>query len=435
MSIEITNIEKTVKILSQHGKEIAVVKNPEYVHPEYELYPLAEKTTKPVSKLLAAVMDMDGTTTTTEELCIHSLEFMIRKMSGHKTNDQWSGLDQVKDYPYIIGNSTTKHVEFLIDKYQSQFNYDLIINEFIESVSWTVNKGKDEQRKKESLADLKHFGLKPKNSNSDLNKSLTQAKKLSKSDLVKIGINIYYARYHQILEKIRKGNGHKVSLEIFGDSSKQLISPMPGVLLFLALIKGWLDDEVIKFSKDVIENYKIKSGRIFKGDNEKVNTSLLKLSRYFKSNPCKVGVVTSSIFYEADIVMIEVFKLLSTQIDNLDLSSRKKDLLKEKFSHYNNVYDSFVTASDSSEIRLKPHRDLYSIALHQLGVGKNNFDKVIGFEDSESGTVAIRAAGIGLCIAVPFAQTSGHNLQAASFICNGGLPETILDKNIFLQID
>ncbi len=227
----------------------------------------------------------------------------------------------------------------------------------------------------------------------------------------------------------------KYLLEIFGDSSKQLISPMPGVFVFLSLIKGWLNDGVTKFSEVLIEDYKIKSGNIFNGNTDKVNESLGKLSRFFKSNPLKVGVVTSSIFYEADIVMTEVFKSLTNQIDELKLSNEKNDFLKEKFSQYNNVYDSFVTASDSSEIRLKPHRDLYSIALHQLGISKSNFDKVIGFEDSESGTVSIRAAGIGLCIAVPFAQTSGHNLQAASFVCNGGLPETILDKNIFLQID
>jgi beta-phosphoglucomutase-like phosphatase (HAD superfamily) len=70
---------------------------------------------------------------------------------------------------------------------------------------------------------------------------------------------------------------------------------------------------------------------------------------------------------------------------------------------------------------LKPHRDLYSIALHKLNVSqKTTLSKVIGFEDSESGTIAIRAAGIGKCIAVPFAETSGHNLDAATHICNDG---------------
>ena len=92
-----------------------------------------------------------------------------------------------------------------------------------------------------------------------------------------------------------------------------------------------------------------------------------------------------------------------------------------------------ITASDSNEIRLKPHRDLYSIALHKLGVPKNKFKHVIGFEDSESGSIAIRAAGIGLSVAVPFAQTSGHNMNTAAYICKNGLPEVILKHNLFLK--
>jgi beta-phosphoglucomutase-like phosphatase (HAD superfamily) len=99
--------------------------------------------------------------------------------------------------------------------------------------------------------------------------------------------------------------------------------------------------------------------------------------------------------------------------------------------HYRNTYDAFITASDSTEIRLKPHRDLYSIALHQMNVPVKDFGNVIGFEDSESGTIAIRAAGIGRCIAVPFAQTKGHNFEAATLVCAGGVPEVVLEHNVF----
>ena len=108
-------------------------------------------------------------------------------------------------------------------------------------------------------------------------------------------------------------------------------------------------------------------------------------------------------------------------------------MIIDKFETYQKYYDGFVTASDSNEIRLKPHRDLYSIALHKLAVPKNDFNKVIGFEDSESGTIAIRAAGIGRAVAVPFAKTEGHNLDAASYISKGGLPEIILKQNLFLS--
>jgi beta-phosphoglucomutase-like phosphatase (HAD superfamily) len=433
MSIEITDFKGASKIINKQGREFALVKNPEYVFPEFEIYTLAEKIAKPVERLSAVVMDMDGTTTTTEELCIHSLEFMIRKMGGLISKTEWEGLDAIEDYPNIIGNSTTKHVEFLVNKYKSTFKSELIVKEFIESAKWTIGQGKDVQRKKEVETNLKYFGL---NLNEESKSDVASAvRKFSTNDLVKIGIDIYYARYHQILEEIKKGSGHKVSKEIFDDYSKQLISPMPGVLVFLSLVKGWFGDEITSVTDQLLSDYKEKAGIVFNSKNtDQIKNNLLKLSNVFSADALKVGVVTSSIFYEADIVMTEVFKCLTEQVDNLNLSKTKRDFLRDKFSHYNNVYDSFVTASDSSEIRLKPHRDLYSIALHQLGINKDKFNEVAGFEDSESGAVAIRAAGIGLCVAVPFAQTAGHNLNAASYISMGGLPEVILAQNIFLQI-
>ena len=128
-----------------------------------------------------------------------------------------------------------------------------------------------------------------------------------------------------------------------------------------------------------------------------------------------------------------MLRLLQEQVAAWPVAQAKREHLLEKFSSYLNVFDSVITASDSSEIRLKPHRDLYSLALHQLGIPKEDFDKVIGFEDSESGTIAIRAAGIGLCVAVPFADTQGHRLDYASLVLQGGLPEAILRHHLFLS--
>ena len=125
--------------------------------------------------------------------------------------------------------------------------------------------------------------------------------------------------------------------------------------------------------------------------------------------------------------------VLVDQIGDWPVSKGKKEFLLHKFSDYKNVYDGLVTASDSSEIRLKPHRDLYSIALHQLGIEPKNFKNVIGFEDSESGTIAIRAAGVGLCCAVPFTDTSFHDFQAASYVLKNGLPEAIIKHNVFVK--
>jgi hypothetical protein len=160
---------------------------------------------------------------------------------------------------------------------------------------------------------------------------------------------------------------------------------------------------------------------------------LQQLATRFEQSPVKIAVVTSSIKYEADIVLTEIFKVFREQIKKMPLKEAVIEELIEHFSDHNLFYDAVVTASDSSEIRLKPHRDLYSLALHRLAVPTEKFDEVIGFEDSESGNLAIRAAGVGMAVAVPFAQTAGHNLNSASYIAKGGIPEVIFKKHLFLH--
>ncbi len=449
----IINKEEAKILLDEFGSQFAVVQNPDYVHPSFELYPLAEKSKGELDRLTAAVMDMDGTTTTTEELCIHSLEFMVRKMSGKLLPEQWIGLDSKEDYPNIIGNSTTKHVEYLINKYENAFVKNEIINSFLEAALWTVFVGQDESRREEVKNNLRYFGLSAvlvdkltkelveddvylnqNLLNSISKKYLPKFPEFKFNDLVRVGIDIYYARYHQILERIKHGESEKVSTEIFNDANRRLIEPMPAVSIFLPLIKGWLGNEAGRLSDELVKYYREKTGKELstveaEGLAEKLNI----LSAHFQEHPSKVSVVTSSIYYEAEIVLAEVFNVMSSQIASFNLSDDFKTFLLEKFADPQNYYDAIVSASDSSEMRLKPHRDLYSIALHRLGIPKNEFKNVIGFEDIESGNVAIRAAGIGLAVAVPFAQTSGHNLESASYICHGGLAEVIIKHNCFLR--
>jgi beta-phosphoglucomutase-like phosphatase (HAD superfamily) len=131
-------------------------------------------------------------------------------------------------------------------------------------------------------------------------------------------------------------------------------------------------------------------------------------------------------------VLNEVFRVIREEAAGWPLPQERRDFLLERFRHPDRVYDARITASDSSEIRLKPHRDLYAIALHALGVLPEAFHRVIGFEDSESGTIAIRAAGISLCCALPFAMTKDHEFGAATQVCRGGMPEVILEKSFFL---
>lgn len=444
------------EFLKQLGNEFTTIQNPSYIYPNYEVVPLAPKLTNPSKKIMAVVMDMDGTTTTTEELCIHSLEFMVRKITGRMNKSIWKGLDHHRDYPHIIGNSTTKHVEYLIRAYQKFIKLDELKSSYIFAALWTLLVGKDESRKEEIKTNLSSLGcsallkdecylrtLKNKKFQSDfsrLEKFFVEnysdnLKFDSSSKIVRAGIDIYYQRYHEILLEITKGKSSKIAYELLGNKNKHLIEPLPGVAVFLALIKGLLGKEAGKLSSLLIEQFYLKNPKAKdKFNPNDVEKNLTKLSSYFSAHPCKVAVVTSSIFYEANIVLTEVFRLLKNEVMNWDISTERKNKIIQKFESYETFYDGFVTASDSNEIRLKPHRDLYSIALHKLAVTKNDFNNIIGFEDSESGTIAIRAAGIGRAIAVPFSKTEGHNLDAACFIAKGGLPEIILKKNIYLEL-
>ncbi len=439
----ITNLDTVIRTFSAHEGEFAEVKNPSYIFPAVEYYPLA-KPLKKISQLRAALMDMDGTTTTTEVLCIYSLEMMVRRMSHLLTKEQWHGIDHTLDLAHIIGNSTTKHVEYLLKKYESLLKVEHVADEFIIASQWTILHGMDAQRKAEVIQNLKKLNI--GGALADIRNNMNQellidkwAKEIPHPDfsmLVNLGIDIYYETYHRILALLKEGKSDEVRQQVFGEtgSKENLISPMPGIPVLIPLIKGWLGDEASLLADELIADYEKSTGKVLiSSEKYKLTLQLKNMGSYFESNPVRLGLVTSSIFYEADIVIQEVISVMVGVIKRSSLSKAKKSFILESYKDYHQIYDAFVTASDSSEIRLKPHRDLYSIALHKAGLMPEDFDKVIGFEDSQSGTVAIRAAGIGCCIAVPFAQTLSHNLEAASHVLPGGVPEAVFDFSLFLE--
>lgn len=434
--------EAAIKTIRSHQGEFAEVKNPSYVYPPVEYYPMA-RPLKKVSELKAALMDMDGTTTTTEVLCIYSLEMMVRRMSGLLNKSQWQGVDHEKDLPFIIGNSTTNHVEYLLHKYGGLLNQNQIAKEFLLAAHWTLTHGMDEQRKAEVIQNLRKLNLNVvigeiHNGISEeelIKRYSSQITELNFTMQVNLGIDIYYETYHRILSKLKQGKSREVRLQVFGnaESDENLISPMPGIPFLIPLLKGWLGEEAGCMVNELFFEYETATGKVLTIPHKQdLARKITEMGIAFEKQPVKLGLVTSSIFYEADIVIREVLEVMKTVIERSSLSSSRKEKILNAYEDYHNVYDAFVTATDSSEIRLKPHRDLYSIALHRAGLMPEDFDRVVGFEDSQSGTVAIRAAGIGCCVAVPFAQTSGHNLEAATHILPAGVPEAIIDHNLFL---
>lgn len=450
---KILNSEQVKEIVPRLGEEFVLIENPNYIFSKFDICPLAPKIVEKRDRIVAVVQDMDGTTTTTETLCLHSLEMMVRHFTGRHSREQWDGLDRIRDYPHIIGNSTTKHVEYLIKSYQKDADPESFRRAYLRAAVITMAFGQDKGRKREVLSNLKNFqvtellsenevlkwqktvdGANEIHLPGEVEKLLDRyAKKLELSsftDQVRAAIDIYYQRYHEILFYIEHGKS-EILRSILPEDDRNLIEPMSGVAVFLSTVKGWLGEELDRFFDEfyrilVVNPNEEKSSLILSEEKLKA------IGRYFEENPIKVAIVTSSIAYEARIVLTQLFKVIQKQIASWKISDNRKKLLIDRFQSYRNVFDVVVTASDSSEIRLKPHRDLYSLALHQLGIAKEDFDKVIGFEDSESGTIAIRAAGIGLCVAVPFSDTQGHRLDYASYVLPGGIPEAMIKHEFFL---
>ncbi|MDZ7797095.1 MAG: hypothetical protein U5N56_08635 [Candidatus Marinimicrobia bacterium] len=424
-------------------EEYALVANPEGMYPAAEILPLAARNPTP-DDLHTVVSDMDGTATTTENLCLHSLEYMLRKITDRMDPERWKGLDRKSDYPHIIGNSTTRHVEYLLERYKDPISDNAFAVAFLEAVVWFEHYGKDRQRLDEVRLNCRM------SASQDLLVELQncpwsagpqflqdQAKKVSldtPAKKVRAAVDIYYRRYHEILMAINTNAAVPENAMLGEISRDSLILPMPGLAFFLLLIKGFLDNaDVLKMLPRLKKDYYEKSGREYRETDETIAAKLYSLSKRFREKPLRLALVTSSISYEADIVMRQVFRKMYRDCENWPLKDQKIRHLLTAFRDYRELYDVVVTASDSHEIRLKPHRDLYSIALNRMHVNRENLDAVIGFEDSESGIVALRAAGVGCAVALPFHETEGHDLSAAAHIVKGGLPEVLMQHGCFLR--
>ncbi|MCK4591287.1 MAG: HAD family phosphatase [Candidatus Latescibacteria bacterium] len=170
-------------------------------------------------------------------------------------------------------------------------------------------------------------------------------------------IDTYYQRYHQTLYDIRDGK--------IGDI---LIEPMPGLKEFLTTLR---------------------------------------------QRGVKIGLVTSSLKEEADIVMPEVFKGMGLDPD------------------YESFYDGVIAADEVGEAFLKPHPNLY-IRMAEEKLNVRNRRNCFVVEDSTAGIIAARVAGFAVA-AVPHPGTRDHSLELANLgIMKRGLPE-ILERNLFLE--
>ncbi|MFW5798379.1 MAG: HAD family hydrolase [Planctomycetota bacterium] len=125
----------------------------------------------------------------------------------------------------------------------------------------------------------------------------------------------------------------------------------------------------------------------------------------------KLGLVTSSLQKELDIVMPEVFRRLGWDLP------------------YRSFYDATISADAVGEPFLKPHPNLYVLMAQQLGVRPG---EAIVIEDSTAGMAAARIAGFSVA-AVPHRHTADHNMDLADLgVMHGGLRDVheLLSRNM-----
>jgi len=438
--------------------ELACVRNIDYVYAPWEFYPLAPRVRPPLPRIVAFAADMDGTSTTTEPLALHALEYMVRRFTGRLSRAEWAGLDPQRDYPHVIGSSNVRHTEFLVERYRDRLDHAALRQAFFEAVCWTLAAMDDPQRRRDVVQHARHCGLGQMLEDPEFAR-LVAAGGVTADNvaalvaplvrrygaafrcahfgaLVAAALDVYYLRYHSILRAIEQGRGAELSRQLLGDGGRRLIEPMPGYDVFVPLIKGWLGPEIDGL-------YEMLRAALLRNPPadctparlDAARPRLVRLAERFRRSPAKLALVTASIAYEAHASMKEVMAVAAERVRAWPLATEHRDRIAALLADYRAVFDGFVNASDACEHRLKPHRDLYSLALYQMSIPKQDYAACVGLEDTEPGIIALRAAGIGCAVALPNRDTSGQDYSAATLVVGGGLPELILVHNLLLPDD
>lgn len=431
--------------------EIAAVRNLGFIPQPRDYYILAPHSPLPLNNIYAFAVDMDGTSTTTEPLALHGLEYMMRRVMNKMTEDEWRGLDPEKDIPYVIGNSNFRHTEFLLTRYKDDCDDDAFCRAFIETAVWTLAHMSDHKRREDIFLNGQNCGLGKMFSDTAFREwiknascseeecaekaiTLTQQWRSSFNPphfnaRVAAALDIYYYRYHALLKRMETGDSKEIARELLHDENAQLVAPMPGYGIFLCLIKGWLTPSAAEKLAPLMRSLHATK----KEENPEDADVMKALAEYFSAHPAKLSLVTASIGYEAHIVMKEVIRIVHEDCLKWQIDEKTRNDIHAHTDDYQKVFDGFVTASDASEARLKPHRDLYSIALHEMAVPKELYPNVIAIEDTEPGILSARAAGFGVAIALPNHDTSKQNYAKATGTHPGGLPELVLDAHLYLK--
>ena len=440
------NVDEAALKLRELGEEFAVLRNTNNVFPPYEVIPLAPRYTRVPGDLEAVLFDMDGTTTLTEDICLYSLNHAIRAM----TTPAFTGISEAEDYPAIIGRSASANMEYLVDRYGPLIDLSKFRYHYIKAAAWNLNGARDPFRRADARATLELTGagaalkdeaflelismatdqpIEPEAFESHAALKWVDRVQLDHhEEMLRAALDLYYEQLHGFFHRIRKGRGAEVAEIVYGDPERAAIAPLPGIGIAFAVARGWIRDEEC----EPMARYLAAEGGLEPTPERLARFSAL--NQYTCAHDIQVALVTSSGLYEAQTVLHEVFRGLALEVRRWPLTDERMAWFSERFHDPHEFYDAVITADDSHEIRLKPYRDLYTIAAQQLGIGPESLCNIVGFEDTWAGVMAMRAAGIGVPCAVPFEGTQQHDFSHAAHVLRGGLPEALLDITLGVDV-
>lgn len=444
ISLSLAEATEELRTLAQ---EFTLIENPGTPFPRRDIVPLAPRHAAPQGPLRAMLMDMDGTTTLTEDLCVAALESGLRdatrKSDGTPVLD---GLNPEKDYPHIIGTSASTNIAYLLDAYAKDLQAPAMRCAFVRASAWNLNAHRDPIRRAEAETTVRICGgatwldspdflnlvartdASPLSPSPELGAALARlAEPLVMESHEQLGralLDIYYEYLHGYFTAIGRGEGASVAQAVYNDPTRPAIAPLHGITLACAMAKGLLAD----FPEAAVALAEQAADR---KATPKQSYALHRAVASFAKQPPLVALVTSSGYYEARTVLSEVFRGMRIEVTEWPLPDKTIATLVDTFKTPENYYDAIITADESHEIRLKPYRDLYTIAARNLGLDQAALRDTIGFEDTWAGVTAMRSAGVGVPCAVPFHGSRSHDFSLASHVFQGGLPEVILDHALF----
>jgi len=433
--------------VSSPSGEFAVIENPPGVFPAREPLPFGPKATTLPRGLAAALIDMDGTTSSTEPLYVHALEEVARHAAGKVGDPTWPNFDLDREYPDLIGCSTHWHVDYVLQRNPDVFDVSSYRAGVLAATAFNLRhagphdryeafeRGLVELGAEDAVNDPRFAAL--EQAALDDPEALRLARELGDDHADRIsfdtfadrltgGVSIYMAQVNAAMTALERGEAGPAL-----EAARERIGPMPGVAVLLSLLKGWLGAEAAALYPRLTDDSEINQ-RYTRPDADAGAATLERLGRRFASTPARVALVTSSPAYEARIVLREVLRQMRGAAAAWPVSPGVRARIEAGYEDAETFYDGFFTGDVVGDLRLKPHRDLYAHALYTLGISPEDFDRVLAFEDSEAGTIAIRAAGIPLCCALPSVGHGTATFPAATVTCPGGLSEVLLSHGLFI---